>query len=59
MMPSVKLEERIRAEIRKKGMAFRTEKSSVGRHKSLVRFHGTRHPGSMGKGETEAFLDDL
>ena len=53
------LEERLRAEIRKQGMSYRTEQSYVSWYLRFVRFHKLRHPDSMGKEELSAFLNHL
>lgn len=54
-----KLEDQIRARIRRQGLAYRTEESYIGWYKRYVRFHGMRHPQELGKEGVEAFLNDL
>ena len=55
----MRLEDRIRAEIRRRGMAYRTEETYVGWYVRFVRFHGLRHPDEMGSREISGFLDHL
>lgn len=55
----MKLEEQIRAKIRRQGLAIRTEEAYVGWYKRFVKFHKMRHPKEMGKKEIEAFLNHL
>ena len=53
------LERKLRAEIRRRGLANRTEDTYVGWYKRFVKYHGIRHPGEMGEREVETFLSYL
>jgi site-specific recombinase XerD len=55
----MKLEDQLRAAIRLKHYARRTEESYVGWYKRYVIWHGKRHPKEMGVAEIEAFLTHL
>ena len=50
---------RVRARIRRLGMAKRTEQAYVGWIKRFILFHGKRHPAELGKRDVEAFLTEL
>ena len=56
---AVKIEDLLRTEIRRAGMAYRTEQTYVGWYKRFVRFHELKNPKEMGRGEVEAFLNHL
>lgn len=58
-MSSMKIEDRIRAVIRRRGMALRTEETYVAWYKRFVYFHQLKHPDEMGRAEVEAFLNHL
>ncbi|MBN7771742.1 integron integrase [Marinobacter daepoensis] len=45
--------------IRLRGLAYKTEKTYVFWIKRFIRFHGRKHPKSMGTPEVEAFLSHL
>jgi integron integrase len=45
--------------IRTRHLTYRTEKQYLAWVKRYIRFHGIRHPNSMGKAEVEAFLTYL
>ncbi len=53
------VERELRAAIRRRGLAYRTEAGYVSWYRRFIRFHGLRHPREMGKGEVEAFLTHL
>lgn len=53
------VERRLRAAMRRRGLAIRTEASYVGWYQRFVRYHGMRHPGEMGGLEVEDFLTHL
>lgn len=55
----MRIEDRIRGEIRMSGMSYRTEESYVSWYKRFVRFHNMKHPEQMGKEEVGAFLQHL
>lgn len=55
----MKIEEQLRGEIRRGGLAYRTEVSYVSWYKRFVRFHGMKHPNELGRAEIEGFLHDL
>src|SRR5690606_11130823 len=55
----MKLEERLKNEIRTRHLALRTEESYVRWYRQFVRFHGLRHPEEMGEAEVGAFLTHL
>jgi integron integrase len=58
-MKEVRLEERIRTAIRRRGMSYRTEESYVSWYKRYVKYHGLRHPLDLGKDGIEDFLNYL
>ncbi len=58
-MAEIKLEERIRTTIRRRGMALRTEESYVSWYRRYVKFHGLKHPLDVGKNGVEDFLNHL
>ncbi|MBB5322748.1 integron integrase [Marinobacter oulmenensis] len=51
--------DRLRNFIRLRGLAYKTEKTYIFWIKRFIRFHGRRHPETMGTSEVEAFLSDL
>ncbi len=51
--------DRIRAELRVKRYAYSTEKTYIDWIVRYIRFHGTRHPATMGAPEVKAFLTHL
>ncbi len=51
----MRLEDRVRARVRVKGMALTTEEVYVGWYRRYVIFHGKRHPETMGEGEFLVF----
>lgn len=53
------LERQMRAAMRRRGMAIRTEATYVGWYKRYVKFHGMRHPRELGVPEVEEFLTHL
>lgn len=55
----MKLEDRLRAVLRTKHLALRTEENYVSWYRRFVKFHGLRHPGEMGPEEVSAFLTHL
>ena len=54
-----KLEDQLRAVIRRKHFSYKTEETYVGWYRRFVLLHGKRHPGEMGAREVEAFLTHL
>ncbi len=54
-----RLLDQVRAVLRRKHYALRTEEAYVGWVKRYVLFHQKRHPRDMGLSEVEAFLTDL
>jgi integron integrase len=54
-----RLLERVRDRIRVKHYSLRTEQAYVDWIKRFIRFHGKRHPLTMGAAEVEAFLSHL
>jgi integron integrase len=54
-----KLLDQVRAAIRRKHDALRTEEAYVGWIRRFILFHGTRHPREMGATEVSAFLPHL
>lgn len=50
------LENKLRMELRRRGLAKRTEESYVGWYKKLVKFHNFKHPSEMNKEDVERFL---
>ena len=59
MQQEAKLEDRLRATIRQRGMSLHTEDSYVGWYKRFVRFNDSRHPDEMGTEEVTRFLTHL
>ena len=55
----VKLLDRLREQIRYSHYSGKTEKAYVFWTKSFIRFHGLKHPESMGRREVEAYLQHL
>ncbi len=53
------IEQQIKTKMRRASMSYRTEESYVGWYKRFVKFHGLKHPSSMGAMEIEAFLNHL
>ncbi|MBU2872977.1 integron integrase [Marinobacter salexigens] len=51
--------DKVRAFIRFRGMAYKTEKTYLFWIKRFIRFHGRQHPAVMGSAEVEAFLSHL
>ena len=58
-LPPAKLLDQLRAWIRVKYYALRTEKVYVDWAKRYVLFHGKRHPRDLGAADVEAFLSHL
>ena len=56
---STRFLDRLRNFIRLRGLAYKTEKTYVFWIKRFIRFHGRKHPESMGTAEVEAFLSHL
>ena len=56
---ATRLLDRVRAEIRTRHYSYRTEQAYIHWIVRFIRFHGLRHPESMGKRELEAFLSHL
>ncbi len=55
----MKLLERVRQKLRTLHYAYRTEQAYCIWIERFIRFHGVRHPDTMGAGEVEAFLTHL
>src|SRR3954469_6740561 len=55
----MKLLDRVRHAARVKHFSYRTEQCYVYWAERYIRFHGIRHPDTMGEPEIEAFLTDL
>jgi integron integrase len=55
----MKLEDLLRAEVRRKGLSRNTEKAYVSWYKRYVRFHNMKHPEEVGKQGVEEFLRHL
>ena len=55
-LPSVRILDQLRKQIRSLHYSLRTEEVRVYWASSFIRFHGLRHPGEMGKAEIEALL---
>ncbi len=53
------IENRIRTEIKRQGMAYRTEEAYVSWYKRYVRYHGREHPSKLGGNGVETFLNYL
>jgi len=51
--------DKVRAFIRLRGMAYKTEKTYLFWIKRFIRFHGLQHPEVLGSKEVEAFLSHL
>ena len=58
-MAKIKLEDQMRALMRRRGMALRTEQSYVSWYKRYVKFHDLNHPLAVGKQGVEDFLNYL
>lgn len=58
-MKGMRLEDQMKAAMRRLGMAHRTEKSYVSWYKRYVKFHGLRHPEELGEKGVEEFLNYL
>ena len=58
-LKSVKLLDQLRERIRYLHNSIRTEESYVYWVRAFIRFHGVRHPATMGHAEVEAFLSWL
>ncbi|MBY6222771.1 phage integrase N-terminal SAM-like domain-containing protein [Marinobacter nauticus] len=56
---STRFLDRLRNFIRLRGLAYKTEKTYVFWIKRFIRFHGRKHPESMGTAEVEVFLSHL
>ena len=56
---SLRLLDRVRHRIRLKHYSIRTEQAYVDWIRRFIRFHGKRHPETMGAPEVESFLTDL
>lgn len=52
----MKLLEQVRQAIRVKHFSYRTEQTYVHWIERYIRFHGVRHPNTLGAPEVEAFL---
>ena len=59
VLPSVKLLDRVRAKVRRLGLAIRTEEAYVGWIRRFILANDKRHPSMMGEHEVEAFLSNL
>lgn len=57
--PSSKLLDRVRAKLRRLGLAIRTEEAYVGWIRRFILANDKRHPELMGEHEVEAFLSNL
>ncbi len=55
----VRFMDQVRLAIRRRGLAYRTEKTYCHWILRFIRFHGRRHPEDLTTKEVEAFLDDL
>lgn len=49
----------LRLHIRRSGLSYRTEQTYIHWIKRYIRFHGRRHPESLGASEVEMFLTHL
>ena len=58
-MVAGKLLDRVRSEIRIRHYSYRTEQAYIHWIVRFIRFHGLKHPESMGKREVERFLSHL
>src|SRR5262250_2718054 len=54
-----RLLDRVREAIRLKHYSIRTEQAYVDWIRRFIRFHGKRHPATLGAPEVESFLTDL
>ncbi len=57
--PPARLLDQVRDRIRFRHYSIRTEQAYVDWIKRFIRFHGKRHPATMGAAEVELFLTDL
>ena len=57
--PPARLLDQVRDRIRFRHYSIRTEQAYVDWIKRFIRFHGKRHPATMGASEVELFLTDL
>ncbi len=57
--PKPRLLDQVRAAIRVRHLALRTEKVYVAWIRQFIRFHGLRHPAELGAAEVESFLSHL
>jgi integron integrase len=57
--PAPRLLDQLRAAIRVRHYAIRTETAYVDWARCYIRFHGLRHPRDLGAAQVEAFLSDL
>ncbi len=57
--PPPLLLEQVRDRIRFRHYSIRTEQAYLDWIKRFIRFHGKRHPSTMGAAEVERFLTDL
>jgi len=57
--PPVRLIDKFRFFIRKRGMAYKTEKTYVGWVLRYIRFHNKQHPSDLSEAHVEMFLDHL
>ncbi len=58
-LKSIKLLDQLRERIRYLHYSLRTEKTYVHWAREFIRFHGVRHPSTMGGPEVEAYLSWL
>ena len=58
-LPSVRLMDTVRAQLRTRHYSLRTEQAYVGWILRYIRFHQRRHPREMGGAEVSAFLTAL
>ena len=56
---SVKVLDQLRERIRYLHYSLRTEQAYVNWVRAFIRFHGVRHPATLGSSEVEAFLSAL
>src|SRR5450432_3264969 len=59
IQPPPRLLDQVRDRIRFRHFSIRTEQAYLDWIKRFIRFHGKRHPSSMGATEVELFLTDL
>src|ERR1700693_3832153 len=57
--PATRLLDQVRDRIRFRHYSIRTEQAYVDWIRRFIRFHGKRHPATMGAAEVELFLTDL